>query len=115
MARPRFELMWAADDTAAVLKAKYRREGRTDRRLRLHGLWLLRSGWSVDETAAAVGVHRRTVDRWAAWYRAGGVAGALAHRRGGHGQARKLTAEQEAQLRTAIATGRFRSAAEVGS
>ena len=114
MARPRFEMTWDEEDTAAVLKAEYRREGRADRRPRLHGLWLLRTGRPVDETAAAVGVHRRTVDRWVAWYRAGGREGVLAHRQGGHGQPRKLAAEQEAQLRDEIATGRFRSAAEVG-
>ena len=115
MARPQFEVAWAADDTAAALKARYRGETRADRRLRLHGLWLLRAGRTVDETAAAVGVHRRTVDRWVAWYRAGEVAGVLAHRQGGHGQPCKLTTEQEAQLQAEIATGRFRSAAAAGS
>ena len=115
MARPQFEVVWAAEDTAAALKAHYRKESRADRRLRLHGLWLLRCGRSVEETATAVGVHRRTVDRWVAWYRAGGASGVLAHRQGGHGQPRKLSADQEAQLRAEIATGRFRSAAEVGA
>jgi transposase len=115
MARPHFAVNWAAADRAAALKAQYRREGQADRRLRLHGLWLLREGRSVDETADTVGVHRRTVDRWVAWYRAGGLAGVLAHRQGGHGQPRKLTPDQEARLRQAVATGRFRSAAEVGN
>ena len=83
--------------------------------MRLHGLWLLREGRSVDETAAAVGVHRRTVDRWVAWYRTGGLAAVLAHRQGGRGQPRKLTPEQEARVRAEVATGRFRTAAEIGA
>ena len=110
MARPRFEMTWAEADTAAALKARYRAEARADRRMRLQGLWLLREGRSVDETAAAVGVHRRTVDRWVAWYRRGGVDGALAHRQGGRGQPRKLTPEQEARVRAEVATDRFRTA-----
>jgi transposase len=114
MARPRFEMAWEEADTAAALKARYRSEARADRRMRLQGLWLLRSGRSVDEAAAAVGVHRRTVDRWVAWYRTGGLAAVLAHRQGGHGQPRKLTADHEAQVRAEVATGRFRTTAEVG-
>ena len=83
--------------------------------MRLQGLWLLRQGRSVDETAAALGVHRRTVDRWVDWYRTGGLAGVLAHRQGGQGQARKLSEDQEAQVRAAVATGRFRRAGAVGA
>jgi len=115
MARPRFELAWATEDTAAALKARYRGATRADQRLRLQGLWLLREGRSVDEVAAAVGVHRRTVDRWVAWYRTGGLGGVLVHRQGGHGQPRKLTAEQEARVGAEVATGRFRTAAEIGT
>ena len=115
MARPRFEMTWAPTDTAATLKGWYRREHRADQRLRLQGLWLLRAGRSVEETAAAVGVHRRTVDRWVDWYRTGGLEAVLAHRLGGPGPARWLTPEQEAQLRTEVATGRFRTAAAIGA
>src|SRR5215211_5786662 len=115
MARPQFEVAWAEADTVGALKAQYRGERQADRRLRLHGLWLLREGRAVDETAAAVGVHRRTVDRWVGWYRAGGMAEVLAHRQGGYGQPRKLTTDQEAQVRAEVATGRFRSAVEVGA
>lgn len=115
MARPQFTMTWAAEDIAGTLKARYRAEPRADRRLRLQGLWLLREGRSVAETAAAVGVHRRTVDRWVDWYRTGGLVGVLAHRQGGRGRAGKLTPEQEAQVAAAVATGRFRTAAEIGA
>lgn len=114
MARPRFEMTWDEADTAAALKARYRSEARADRRLRLQGLWLLRRGCTVDETAAAVGVHRRTGDRWVDWYRRGGLADVLTHRQGGHGQPRRLALDQEAQVQAEVATGRFRTAAEVG-
>jgi len=115
MARPRFEMTWAAADTAAALKAQYRGATRADQRLRLQGLWLLRVGRSVPDVAAVVGVHRRTVDRWVAWYRTGGLAGVRAHRQGGHGQPRKLTAEQEARVRAEVATGRFRTTTDIGA
>jgi transposase len=110
-----FVMDWAAADTEAALKAAYRAEADGKRRLRLHGLWLLRQGQHVDEVAAAVGVHRRTVERWIDWYRhEGGVAGVLAHRHGGVGQPSRLTAEHQEQVAAAVATGRFRTAAEVG-
>ncbi len=113
MARPRFEMTWATEDTADGLKARYRGEARADRRMRLHGLWLLREGRSVPEVAAMVGVHRRTVDRWVDWYRTGGLAGVLGHRQGGRGRARKLRPEQEQHLAAEVAIGRFRTGAEV--
>jgi transposase len=49
-----------------------------------------------------------------AWYRAGGVAGVLAHRQGGVGQPSRLTAEQRAAIAAAVGTGRFASAAQIG-
>jgi transposase len=109
-----FVLAWAEDDTEAALKARYRAEADGRRRMRLQGLWLLRQGRAVNDVAAAVGVHRRTVEHWIDWYRhQGGVAGVLAHRQGGVGQLARLTAEQQEQVATEVATGRFRTAAEV--
>lgn len=115
MARPQFVVAWAAEDTEERLKARYRAEADGKRRMRLQGLWLLRAGRSVDEVAAAVGVHRRTVDRWVAWYRAGGLAGVLAHRQGGHGRPPRLTADQQEQVAAEVATGRFATAAQIGA
>lgn len=112
----RFVMAWAEADTEVALKARYRAEADGKRRLRLHGLWLLRQGRHVDAVAAVVGVHRRTVERWIAWYRhEGGVDGMLAHRQGGTGQPPRLTVEQQAHLGDEIATGRFRTAAEIGA
>ena len=74
-------------------------------RTRLQALWLLRAGWTVQATAAAVGVHYRTVQRWLGDYRDGG---------GGTGQPRRLTPEQEAALEAHAATGALRTASAAG-
>ncbi len=103
---------WRPEDEAAALKMAYRQERRPDVRPRLHALWLLRSGRSVREVAALVGVHERSVQRWVGWYRDGGVAGVRAHRQAGKGQPAFLTAEQQAQLGEQAATGAFRTAAD---
>jgi transposase len=110
-----FMMAWAEADSEASLKEQYRAETDGRRRLRRHGLWLLRCGRAVEEVAAVVGVHRRTLERWIDWYRhEGGVAGVLAHRQGGVGQPPRLTAEQQEQVGAEVATGRFRTAAEIG-
>jgi transposase len=115
MARPQFVMAWADADDEAALRARYRAEADGPVRMRLQGLWLLRRGRSVDEVAATVGVHRRTVDRWVAWYRAGGVAGVLGHRQGGVGPPSRLTAEQREEIAVAVASGRFATATEIGA
>jgi transposase len=109
-----FVMVWAEGDSEEALKARYLSEGHPRRRQWLHGLWLLRRGWPVEAVADAVGAGRRTVERWVDWYRhEGGVDGVLAHRQGGHGQPPRLTADQQDRLGDAIATGRFRTAAEI--
>lgn len=108
-----FVMVWAEADTEAALKARYLAEPHPRRRQWLHGLWLLRRGWRVDAVADAVGAGRRTVERWIDWYRTSGLEGVLAHRQGGDGQPARLTAEQQEQLGATVATGRFRTAAEI--
>jgi transposase len=76
-------------------------------------LWLLRGGWTLGRVAEALGVHYRSVQRWAAWYRQGGPDAVRAHRMGGTGQAAFLSAEAEAEVAAAVATGRFRTGAEI--
>jgi transposase len=109
-----FDVAWCAEDTVAALKTAYQRQADGAIRQRLHGLWLLRRGWRLGAVAAALGVHYRTVQRWVDWYRAGGVAAVRAHRMGGHGQPALLSAEAQTAVVEAVATGRFRTAAEVG-
>ena len=104
---------WRAEDTAAALKAAYQRA--TDRwvRMRLQALWLLRCGWRMDKVAEAVGIEYRSVQRWVAWYRQGGLAEVQAHPMGGKGLPAFLTTEQQDAVASEVASGRFRTAGEI--
>jgi transposase len=104
---------WAEVDDAASLRAQYRRERRVDVRPRLRGLWLVRTGRTTREVAEVVGVEERTVQRWLAWYRAGGLAAVTGRHAHGRGASSFLTAEQQVELAEEVATGRFRTAAEI--
>ena len=104
---------WASEDDAASLFERYRRERRADVRPRLHGLWLVRAGRSAREAAEVLGVHARTVTRWLGWYREGGLAAVEGRHAGGQGAPSFLTPEQRAALADEVATGRFRTAAEI--
>ena len=104
---------WAAGDDEAGLYARYRRERRADVRPRLHALWLVRTGRTTREAADVLGVDERTVQRWLAWYRAGGLAPIEGRHAGSPGAPSFLTPEQKAELADAVATGRFRTAAEI--
>jgi transposase len=104
---------WAGEDDAARLYARYRRERRADVRPRLHGLWLVRAGRSAREAAEVLGVHERTVTRWLEWYRAGGLAAVEGRHAGGQGAPSFLTPAQREELAAEVATGRFRTAAQI--
>lgn len=108
-----FVVEWRAEDTVEALKAAYQAERDREVRVRLHSLWLLRSGWSLAPVADVVGASYSSVQRWVRWYRRDGLAEVGAHRRAGKGQPRFLTAEQEAKVADEVATGRFRTAAEI--
>ncbi len=115
MAGRRVQIVWEAADTGAALRERYRRQKEGEVRTRLHGLWLLRSGWAMEQVAGIVGVHYRTVQRWVGWYRYGGVAEVCAHHGGGHGQPAWLTPTQEAAVAEEAAKGTFTTAADVRS
>src|SRR5918911_1986390 len=90
---------WSEEDTEEALRAAYRAERDVDVRQRLHALWLLRSGERrMDEVAELVGTTYRTVQRWVAWYREGGLAEVRTRRMGGYGQTPRLTEDQQEQL-----------------
>ncbi|HVE74754.1 MAG TPA: winged helix-turn-helix domain-containing protein [Mycobacteriales bacterium] len=115
MARRGRKLMvaWAAADDAGSLYARYRRERRADVRPRLHGLWLVRRGHTTREVAGVLGVDERTVQRWLAWYRAGGLEPITGRHAGSQGAPSYLTPEQRAEVADEVAMGRFRTAAEI--
>jgi transposase len=104
---------WASEDDAASLYGRYRGERRADVRPRLHGLWLVRTGKTTREVAEVLGVDERTVQRWLAWYRAGGLAPLEARHAQGRGAPSFLALERQNELADEVATGRFRTAAEI--
>jgi transposase len=109
----KLQVEWAVGDEAASLYARYRRERRADVRPRLHALWLVRRGRTTREAAEVLGVDERTVQRWLAWYRAGGLAPIEGRHAGSQGAPSYLTPEQRAELADEVATGRFRTAGEI--
>jgi transposase len=109
-----FVVAWQEEDTEEAVRAAYRAERDVVVRQRLHALWLLRSGdRRMDEVAGLVGANYRTVQRWVAWYRDGGLDAIRTHRMGGYGQTSRLTEEQQEQLAAEVATGRFRNAVAI--
>ena len=64
----------------------------------------------MKEVAQVVGVHYRTVQEWVSWYRKGGVEEVLQHRHGGHGgPKRRLTSQQEDELKEQASQGEIRT------
>jgi len=109
-----FVVAWQEEDTEESLRMAYRAERDPALRQRLQALWLLRSGERrVGEVASVMGVDYRTVQRWVAWYRAGGMEALRSHRLGGPGQPPRLTPEQQEHVAEEVATGRFRNAATI--
>ena len=108
-----FEVTWRESDTPEALKSVYQRERDPEVRTRLQGLWLLRCGWQLGTVAEATGTHYRSVQRWVAWYRQGGLPEVMGHKMGGPGRQPWLRLEEETQVSDAVATGRFQAAWEV--
>jgi transposase len=108
-----FEVAWRAEDTPEALKAAYQKERNSEVRTRLHGLWLLRCGWRLGMVAQVMGTHYRSVQRWVAWYREGGLSEVRRHRMGGQGPQPWLSPEAASQVSAAVATGRFRTAWQI--
>lgn len=107
MAR-KLKIEW--QEAAEKLKKLYQKEKDHQKRTRLQALWLIRTGKPMSEVAPIVGVHYRTVQEWIAWYRKGGVAEVLKHRRGGHGGVKsRMTKEQEQELVTKSKAGEIHS------
>jgi len=107
MAR-QLQIDWQEEEQ--TLYQLYKQEKDSQNRTRLHALWLLRTGRPMKEVAAVVGVHYRTLQRWVAWYRQGGIAEVLNHRHGGHGgPQRRLNPQQEAELVAKAEAGEIRT------
>lgn len=101
-------------ESGEALYARYRAAADVEQRKRLQALWLVRTGRTEQEAAKDVGVGRRTLTRWLAWYRHGGLAEVL-RRVPGHGSrgaAPRLTSAQLEALLARCATGAFRTYGE---
>lgn len=97
---------WQED--AETLFQRYKAEQDPEIRTRLHALWLLRQGYPLRQTAKLVGVSYRSLERWLAWYREGGLAVVISRRRGGRqGRPSLLTPEQQQKLKEQAAQGVF--------
>jgi putative transposase len=108
-----FVVQWRENDTVEALKEIYLAEGDGIIRSRLQALWLLRTGRSLGEVTAALGIHYRSIQRWIAWYRDGGLPAVRMRRSGGVGQPAFLTTAAQEDVAHEVATGRFRTGAEI--
>ncbi|MYC07917.1 MAG: helix-turn-helix domain-containing protein [Chloroflexi bacterium] len=79
----KFIVEWDDKDTPEALKAAYLAEESPSVKTRLQGLSMLRRGMTLAEVARSLDVNYRTVQRWISWYRNGGLAEVLAHRKRG--------------------------------
>ena len=104
---------WRPEDSSEALRGAYLAERDIVSRTRLHGLWLMRTGLPLGQVASLLGVHYRTVQTWAAWYRKGGVKEVLSHRKGGKGHPAFLSEDQENELIEQLESDRLRSVGEV--
>lgn len=107
------EIEW--QESEAELKQMYQSERHLHRRTRLHALWLMRQGKNMVEVSSVLDVHYRTVQRWVARYRMGGVNEVLKRTPGYAASGRKpyLTQTQQNALLKQVARGVFHSVWEV--
>jgi transposase len=100
------------DDADALLE-RYRSERDPELKVRWHALWLVRQGKRIRESAKLVGMEERSLYRWLAWYRQGGMVAVASHRRGNPmGKPSRLDAEQQAEFEAQAKEGRFRTVGE---
>jgi transposase len=70
-------------ETAEELLARYRAERNVHIARRLQALYLLHQGRRIPEAAGIVGVSTRSIEKWVAWYRKGGLGEVVRRQRGG--------------------------------
>jgi transposase len=95
-------------DSVTDLEWRFHQEDNPGLRKRWQSLWLVRRGYSQQEAARVVGVGERSLHRWLAWYRQGGLGTVQAHRRRrAKGRVSYLTAQQRAALAERAKGGAF--------
>jgi hypothetical protein len=102
--------------TTPPLRALYKTELDPRLRSRWQALWRLCAGETAERTAELIGAHVCRVLGWVHWYRVGGTEEVRRHwSSGDRGRAALLTAEQQAALRAEVASGRFKTGAQIGA
>lgn len=98
-------------ESAEELEERYRREKHLERRKRLQAMWLIRRGKAAQDAAKEVGIGRKTLNRWLAWYRAGGLQEVLKRVPGWGVKVSRawLDQDQQLELRAESAQGSFRT------
>src|SRR5918999_4416147 len=109
MSHRRLNLVWQEEEGDLFLL--YRQEQDRHRRARLQALWLLRQGYSVEQVRQWVGFSYRTLQRWVAWYRQGGLHAVLAKTPGHGAQGKRpwLNSKQKDILLAQARQGDFRT------
>jgi len=108
------EIEW--QESTKELRSYYQTEDNIARRARLHAFWFLREGKSLKEVSELLSTSYRTLQRWVAWYRRGGLKEVLQRTPGGGpGKPAFLSTEQFEKLRQEVDTGRFYTAKEVAN
>lgn len=86
----------------------YRQAKALEQRRRYQVLWLLKRGFTYDETAREAGLARANVQKIVRWYRSEGIVAMEQHRRGGARPRRsRLTPEQSQALEEERRSGKF--------
>jgi transposase len=111
MSKP-VKITW--QESPEELYAQYRSAQTLATRKRLHALWLVRQGQGVAAAAQQAGVSPRTLERWLAWYRQGGLKAVLGRvpGHGGKGKACWLSPQEQQSLLAQASTGAFRTYGE---
>lgn len=109
----RLQIEW--QETAEELKHRYRQEKHPQRRERLMSFWHMCEGKQVKDVSQMIGTDVRVIQKWLAWYRAGGLDEVL-RRVSGHGTVgapASLNALQQQALAVRVKLGDFRTVWDV--
>lgn len=102
------------NESADELHGQFKNEKDRQIKTRLQVMWLLRCGKTQSAASELAGVSSRTVRRWVAWYREGGLDLLRGRLHGKQGGGKSwLNPDQMAALKTEIDTGRFHTALEI--
>lgn len=105
----RLQVDW--EESADELEALYKQEQHMERRMRLQALWHLRRGKRIADVEELLGVRYRTLQKWVAWYRQGGLAEVLRHvtGHGSKGAKAYLGSLQQRAVLAKVELGEFRT------